>query len=164
MAELGITYSGFASTLQQLATKNIGPELLRRLIPDVEGQRAVALLTNQFGLFRSSLEEANSAAGATAEAFEKLKNTPEQAYKRFTAEVNNLQVASGKALLEGLMPMLDGVTSLLRPAPGDPDCHEYPPETSGAPHSRQGPTSPHHHNVHDGNHARPRHGLHPFSS
>ena len=114
MAELGITYSGFASTLQQLATKNIGPELLRRLIPDVEGQRAVALLTNQFGLFRSSLEEANSAAGATAEAFEKLKNTPEQAYKRFTAEVNNLQVASGKALLEGLMPMLDGVTSLIR--------------------------------------------------
>lgn len=120
MNELGISYNGFAGTIEQLASKNIGADLLRRLIPDVEGQRAIALLTRQTSLFKSSLEEANGAAGATAEAFNKLKNTPEQAYKRFTAEVNNLQVASGKALLQGIMPMLDGVTELIRAYAGLP--------------------------------------------
>lgn len=113
MAELDIQYTGFTGTIEQLSKKNIGPELLRRLIPDVEGQRAVALLTRNYGLLSSSLEEAKTAAGATKEAFDKLKDTPEQALKKFNAELNAARVASGEALLKGVLPLLTGLTSLI---------------------------------------------------
>jgi len=114
MAELDIQYNGFAGTIEQFARKNIGPELLRRLIPDVEGQRAVALLSSNYNLLATSLDEATNAAGATKDAFNKLKDTPEQALKKFSAELNRAQVAAGKALLEGLLPLLNGATDLIK--------------------------------------------------
>jgi len=114
MAELGIEYNGFAGTIEQFARKNIGPELLRRLIPDVEGQRAVALLTSNYRLLASSLDEATNASGATRDAFDKLKDTPEQSLKKFNAELDRARVAAGKALLEGLLPLLNGMTDLIK--------------------------------------------------
>ncbi|MGL4230957.1 MAG: phage tail tape measure protein, partial [Casimicrobium sp.] len=114
MARLGITFNGLVGTIEQLVKLNVGPGTLRKLIPDVEGQRAVALFTQNYDLLRESVQEAGKAAGATQDAFNKLKNTPEQQLKIFNAELERSKVALGKALLEGALPLLQGLTALLK--------------------------------------------------
>jgi TP901 family phage tail tape measure protein len=113
-SRLGIQYKGLVGTIEQFAKLDIGPELLRRLIPDVEGQRAVQLLRQNLDLLKTSVSEAGTAAGATQNAFNKLKDTPEQEFKKFAAEVNRAAVALGKALLEGVIPLVREMTDLLK--------------------------------------------------
>lgn len=114
MARLGISFNGLVGTVEQLVKLNVGPGTLRKLIPDVEGQRAVALFTQNYELLKNSVQEAGRAANATQEAFDKLKNTPEQQLKIFNAELERSKVALGKALLEGALPLLRGLTDLLK--------------------------------------------------
>jgi TP901 family phage tail tape measure protein len=113
-SKLGIQYKGLVGTIEQFAKLDIGPELLRKLIPDVEGQRAVQLLRQNLDLLKTSVNEAGGAANATQAAFNKLKDTPEQEFKKFSAEVNRAAVALGKALLEGVVPIVQGITDLVR--------------------------------------------------
>jgi TP901 family phage tail tape measure protein len=113
-AQLGIRYNGLLGTIEQLSKLNLGPDLLRKLIPDVEGQRAVSLLRAQVDLFKESALEAAKASDATQKAFNKLKDTPEQELKKFNAEVNRAAVALGKAVLEGALPLLKQLTELVR--------------------------------------------------
>lgn len=113
MLQLDIRYNGFIGTVEQIAKKNLGPETLRRLIPDVEGQRAIATLAQNFGLLKRQVDEVTQSSGAAKEAFDKLANTPEQEIKKFTAAVDALKVAVGEQLTRALGVVLPSITAFV---------------------------------------------------
>lgn len=113
MVELGISYNGFLGTIQQIAAKNLSTDVLRRLIPDVEGQRAVATLARNYSLLSESVDTARSSAGAANEAFLKLAGTPKQELDKFKATVESLKIAIGDGLLASIqagLPVMDAMT------------------------------------------------------
>lgn len=113
MLQLDIRYNGFIGTVEQIAKKNLGPETLRRLIPDVEGQRAIATLAQNFGLLKRQVDEVTQSSGAAKEAFDKLANTPEQEIKKFSAAVDALKVAIGEQLTRALGVVLPSITAFV---------------------------------------------------
>lgn len=113
MRRLGIEYKGFLPTIEQLAKLNLSADSLRRLIPDVEGQRAIATLRREVPLLKRSVDELTNSAGAAEKAFNDLKDTPEQQYKKFLATLEALREKLGKVVLEGAVPLLNAFRELL---------------------------------------------------
>ena len=107
LLSLGVAYNGLEGTLKQLADKNLGADVLRNIIPDVRGQRAVTILTQQYALFKEELELTTKSAGAAKSAFDKLADTPEQQLAKLTATITALKVSTG----EGLVPIFAALTT-----------------------------------------------------
>lgn len=110
---LGVAYDGLEGTLKQLADKNLGADVLRNIIPDVRGQRAVTILTQQYALFRDELELTTKSAGAAKFAFDKLSDTPEQQVKKLTAAFVGLTTAAGESLLPVFLLLVAKATDLI---------------------------------------------------
>lgn len=104
--ELGITWKGLIPTLEQIAAKSLTMDQMRELIPDKEARVGVLTLTQSLGLLTDTLGEMNDVSGATDEAFNKMKNTPENQLKLFRNEVDTLASALGKFLTSAGAPAL----------------------------------------------------------
>lgn len=113
MLELGIRYNGFIGTVEQIAKKNIGPEMMRRLVPDVEGQRAIATMAQNMGLLKGQVDEAAASTGAAADSYAKLANTGAQNIEKFKASVEGLRIAAGQDLSQALGVVLPPLTDLV---------------------------------------------------
>ncbi|MCO6057300.1 phage tail tape measure protein [Pseudomonas sp. MOB-449] len=112
MDELGIRWNGLRGTLQQIADKKLGFEVMRQIIPDTEGRTAVLALTNQIAAFNDQVERMDEAAGSTQRAYDIMKDTPEHQVERFKSAVGDLQKALGEALAAGL-PLVNLLEDML---------------------------------------------------
>jgi len=111
--ELGITWKGLVPTIEAiskaLSTGKLSKEGLRMLIPDVEARTAVLALTQNLDGLKETLGDMGKATGAAAEAFDKMKDTPENQIKLFKNEVSALAISLGGMLAKGLLPVLKGL-------------------------------------------------------
>lgn len=112
MQELGIEWTDLAGTLQQIADRNLGVDIIREIIPDTEARTAVLALTSNMDDLRTSIDGMREAGGTMAGAYGEMKDTPEQQIKRFQSAVNDLQISFGQAVAAGL-PLVTLLTDLL---------------------------------------------------
>jgi TP901 family phage tail tape measure protein len=110
--DLNITLGDFQKTLEQIAERNLGPEILRQLVPDVRALRGVQILTQNIGLLRDEIGEMNKAAGATQAAFRILADTPEARVRRFNAAVKDLALSFGEFVTNATSG-IQGITNLI---------------------------------------------------
>ena len=75
MNELGISWNGLEGTLKQIADKNLGPEVMRQIIPDVRARTAVSSLTQNFDQLHETLDRMTDSAGSMEEASQKMLDT-----------------------------------------------------------------------------------------
>ena len=104
--ELGITWKGLIPTLEAIAAKGLSIDQMRRLIPDREASKAVLSLTQNLGSLGKMLEGVDRRAGATAVAFNKMKNTPENQIKLFKNELTALSYGAMKFLASAGLPAI----------------------------------------------------------
>lgn len=109
---MGITWNGLSDTLRQISEQNLGIAALRQIIPDTEARTAVLALTGDIDGLLQLVGEMEQAGGTTQAAYDKMKDTPEQQIKRFSAAVNDLQISFGQAVAAGL-PVINLITDLL---------------------------------------------------
>tara|TARA_Y100000748_G_scaffold185812_1_gene155579 strand:- start:20 stop:3115 length:3096 start_codon:yes stop_codon:yes gene_type:complete len=109
---MGITWNGLSDTLRQISEQNLGIEAMRQIIPDTEARTAVLALTGDIDGLLELVQEMEAAGGTTQAAYDKMKDTPEQQVRRFTAAVSDLQIAFGQALAAGL-PVVNLITDML---------------------------------------------------
>lgn len=112
MQELGIEWNGLAGTLQQIADRNLGVDVLREIVPDTNARTAVLALTRNMDGLVESIEAMASAGGTATAAYNKMKDTPEQEIKRFQAAFSDLQISFGQAVAAGL-PVVNLITDML---------------------------------------------------
>jgi len=101
---LGITWQGLIPTLDAIREKNLSIDQMRALIPDVEARTGVLALTQNFDMLVGTLNEMSGAAGSMEEAYEKMKDTPENQMKLFRNEINDLVISAGALVSKGLIP------------------------------------------------------------
>jgi len=75
MNELGISWNGLEGTIKQIADKNLGPEVMRQIIPDVRARTAVSSLTQNFDQLHETLDRMTDSAGSMEEASQKMLDT-----------------------------------------------------------------------------------------
>ena len=103
--ELGITWQGLIPTLDAIREKGLAIDQMRLLIPDVEARTGVLALTQNFDSLKKSLKEMQGSGGAMSEAYDKMKDTPENQIKLFRNEVDNLLLSAGELVAKGLLPL-----------------------------------------------------------
>lgn len=113
MEELGIQWDGLIGTLRQVAALDLGPALLREIIPEVEARTAVAALTRDVDALSRSVEQMEGSAGAASAAYDKIADTPAQRVKRMRAEIDELVLSLGD-LATGFVPVIEGLTATAR--------------------------------------------------
>lgn len=97
MDELGITWRGLSATLEDIASRNLGLDAMRELIPDVEARTAVLSLTQDIGALRGEVEAMGNASGAMDAAYAKMSNTPQAELDRFNATWGEFKLQLGEA-------------------------------------------------------------------
>jgi TP901 family phage tail tape measure protein len=111
--ELGITWQGLIPTLDAIRKKSLSIDQMRLLIPDVEARTGVLALTQNFDVLVNTLEEMADASGAMAEAYDKMKDTPENQMKLFRNEIDRLMISAGALVSKGLLPLARGLRALI---------------------------------------------------
>lgn len=121
--ELGLEFNtaalrgrNLAGFLQDVAEKTGGSEeRLAVLFGRIQGLQGVLALTGkQAGDFASSLKTVADSAGNTADAMEKMRNTPEQVWASFSAAVADLKIELGLLVNSAILPLVQGLTSLVQ--------------------------------------------------
>lgn len=97
MDELGITWKGLTATLEQIASKKLGLDVMRQLIPDVEARTAVLSLTQYIKEMREEVTAMGGASGAMEAAYNKMANTPQAEIDRFNAALAETKLQLGEA-------------------------------------------------------------------
>ena len=120
MTELGITWKGLTETLKDIKGLNLSIGALRDIIPDTEASKAVLALTNNFDGLSVSVEKMNNSAGATSQAYGKMKDTPEQAMAKFRAAINELGLQLGQLAVQA-QPVLVMITDWIKGFAALPD-------------------------------------------
>jgi len=105
MEALGITWQGLIPTLEAISKKNLSIDQMRLLIPDVRARTGVLALTQNFNVLVEALKEMDVASGAMEEAFDKMKDTPENQIKLFRNEMDALMISAGELAAKGLLPL-----------------------------------------------------------
>ncbi len=105
---LGVTWEGLIPTLEQLRQRGLSIEQWRRLIPDVRARTGVIALVQNLEALRDVLGQMGDASGAMLEAFDKMKDTPENQIKLFKNEVKALMISFGGFLAKAILPLLKG--------------------------------------------------------
>ncbi len=113
MDALGITWDGLDGTIRQFAQANLGPEALRKLVPDVEARTAVLALSQNYDTLKDTLGSMDEATDSMSAAYDKMKDTPANQIQLFKNEVNQLKIGLGEVLAEGILPAAQGLTSLV---------------------------------------------------
>lgn len=114
LRDLGIEYNGLSGTVEQFAKKNLSLDVLKTIIPDARGLRAVASLTQNFALLREEQDALGKSSGETKKAFDKLANTPEQQIKKLTSSIETLRIAIGEGLLKNTLGFINAASEMLR--------------------------------------------------
>ncbi|AFD25915.1 phage tail tape measure protein [Deinococcus gobiensis] len=123
-AELGIGFDaatlkakGLPQFLRDVATAaNGSTAIMAELFGSTEAVNAVFALTSDVGAkkFTEALEKMAHANGATAEGFRDASNTYEHAQAKFTASVDNLQIAFASRFLPSITKATDGVSKFVQ--------------------------------------------------
>ena len=107
---------GFLEDVQKATGGNA--ETLSRLVPEVRGLNAVLQLTgNQADAFAQTLTDMETAAGATTEAAEKMKDSLTFEWNKFIANVSNAAMAIGSVLIPAIKSAVKWMNELM----GAPD-------------------------------------------
>ena len=104
---LGITWQGLVPTLDAIRQKGLSLEQLRILIPDVEARTAVLSLTQNMDGLKTTMAGIADAAGATDEAWNKVKDTPAYQIDLFKREVENLSKSMGESMIPVVLESID---------------------------------------------------------
>lgn len=110
---LGITWEGLIPTLDAIRKKGLDIAQMRLLIPDVEARTGVLALTQNFDVLTNTLGEMQDASGAMVEAYDKMKDTPENQMKLFRNEIDDLTLSAGELVSVGLLPLAKAVRSVI---------------------------------------------------
>lgn len=111
--ELGITWEGLLPTLQAIRDKGLSIDQMRMLIPDVEARTGVFSLTQNLDELKKIMGEMSGASGAMQEAYNKMKDTPENQIKLFKNEIEKLKTELGGLVSKGLLPAAEKVRYFL---------------------------------------------------
>lgn len=105
---------GYQGSMEALRTTADGTGAnMEKALGSVEAIGAVFGLTgDNANEARQFLDQMNSSAGATEQAFGKVAETTEFKWGKFTASINNAQIALGQGLLPVISLVLDAVTPL----------------------------------------------------
>lgn len=105
MDELGISWRGLAGTLADIASRNLGLDAMRELIPDVEARTAVLSLTQDIRALQDQVEAMGNAGGAMEAAYDKMRDTPQAELDQLTAVWGELKLQLGQAAT-ALLPVV----------------------------------------------------------
>ncbi|MBD9499939.1 phage tail tape measure protein [Pseudomonas sp. PDM17] len=112
MDELGITWKGLTATLEDIASRKLGLDAMRQLIPDVEARTAVLSLTQDIKAMRDEVTAMGTAGGAMESAYDKMSSTPQADLDRFNAALAETKLQLGEAAT-AFLPVIEGVGGLL---------------------------------------------------
>jgi TP901 family phage tail tape measure protein len=108
---------GFKGILDDVTkSSKFTDDSLFKLFGNVRAQKAVlALVNNEGGKFNEILEAMDDRAGAAAEATEKMKNTLDFEWGRFTTQMDNMNKSLGESISNflGLKEAVAGAATLL---------------------------------------------------
>lgn len=110
---LGITWEGLIPTLDKIRQKGLSIDQMRLLIPDVEARTGVLALTQNFDTLVEILGEMQDASGAMEEAYDKMKDTPENQMKLFGNVIDDLTLSAGALVSKGLLPVAKAVRAVI---------------------------------------------------
>lgn len=114
MHELGIEWKGLVPTLKQLIKYADNPEILGKIIPDADARKALFTLIQNYKEFNFTLDQFANSAGATEEAYNKMKNTPINQIKLLKNNIHALMIKLGEFASKGLLPITDALLSFIR--------------------------------------------------
>jgi len=112
MGELGIEWKGLIPTLKELTKYADRPDLLGKIIPDAEARKAVFSLMQNFKELEGTLQEMGQATGAMEEAYNKMKDTPENQLKLLQNTLNKLSIELGGLVANALLPASEALLKL----------------------------------------------------
>ncbi|NHR08036.1 phage tail tape measure protein [Chromobacterium haemolyticum] len=110
---LGIQWTNLGDTIRQIAEKNLSLDVIRSIVPDIEGARGVLALASNYSEFADEIERMAEAAGAAKGAFDIVQDSDAAKVAKFKAELNDLMLELGKLIAKG-QPLLSFLTDLLR--------------------------------------------------
>lgn len=113
MAEMGISWKGLTATLEDIASRKLGLDAMRQIIPDVEARTAVLSLTQYIKEMRTEVTAMGEAGGAMEAAYAKMSDTPQAELDRFNASWREFKLQLGEAA-EAFAPFLEVGTEILR--------------------------------------------------
>ena len=107
--------NGLQGLLQSIqGSEGFNATTFERLFGSVEGLNAVVALAADDGArFADTLEQMGGAAGATAEAFDRMRNTTAFVMQRLTGAFDVFKTRAGEILERLLMPFIQGLNFLL---------------------------------------------------
>ncbi|OQR35917.1 phage tail tape measure protein [Pseudomonas sp. T] len=97
MDELGITWKGLTATLEDIASRKLGLDVMRQLIPDVEARTAVLSLTQYIKEMRAEVTAMGEAGGSMEAAYQKMADTPQADLDRFNSALAETKLQLGEA-------------------------------------------------------------------
>lgn len=112
LAEMGISWKGLTATLEDIASRKLGLDAMRQIIPDVEARTAVLSLTQYIKDMRAEVTAMGEAGGSMEAAYSKMSNTPQAELDRFNASWREFKLQLGEAA-EAFAPVLDFGTKIL---------------------------------------------------
>lgn len=113
MDALGITWKGLTATLEDIASKKLGLDAMRQLIPDVEARTAVLSLTQDIKAMRDEVTAMGEASGAMESAYQKMSNTPQADLDRFNAALAETKLQLGEAAT-AFLPVVEAVGEIFK--------------------------------------------------
>lgn len=111
--ELGITWKGLSATLDDIASRKLGLDAMREIIPDVEARTAVLSLTQDMAAMRAEVEAMGNASGAMEAAYAKMSNTPQAELDRFNATWEEFKLQLGEAAI-AFLPLIEAAGGAIR--------------------------------------------------
>lgn len=110
--ELGIEWRGLTGTLEDIASRNLGIEVMRQILPDVEARTAVLALTQNMSGMRAEVEAMASAGGSLDQAYAKMAATPQAELDKLNAAWVEMKLQLGESAA-AFLPVINWVTSLV---------------------------------------------------
>ncbi len=110
---LGITWQGLIPTLEQIRSKGLEIDQLRLLIPDVEARTGVISLTQNFDELQRVLASMDGSAGAMAEAYGKMADTPANDIAMMTKSLKEMGSEIGELASVVILPTANAITGLV---------------------------------------------------
>ncbi len=111
--ELGITWQGLIPTLEQIAKKNLSIDQMRLLIPDTEARTGVLALTQNLDKLKASEDAMVNSAGSMQDAYDKMKDTPENQLIKLQNSLSQLGREAGEFVSVFLLPTAEGLREVL---------------------------------------------------
>jgi len=112
MDELGITWKGLTATLEDIASRKLGLDAMRQLIPDVEARTAVLSLTQYIKEMRAEVSAMGEAGGSMEAAYQKMADTPQADLDRFNAALAETKLQLGEAAT-AFLPIIEMIGGAL---------------------------------------------------